>query len=189
MEARSNCDIYWNNVHNVPIEILGDSTLKINEVDYNISTSFQKVFTDTTEKPLKKLSDFDRVMIKNFSSSLKINDYIPRPGEPKPARYEKTKSSLDGHVNKILNRSLQCESECDDLEGQGIKKIIIPSNIYKNYTRLENLLGLKLSRHTDTLTEASNLIDELCKRGEIQHEQQYQNALDKISYKLNGTSK
>ena len=42
------------------------------------------------------------------------------------------------------------------------------------------LLGLKLSGHTDTLTEASNLIDELYKKGEIQTEQQYKNALNKF---------
>ena len=36
-----------------------------------------------------------------------------------------------------------------------ISKIIIPSNIIKIWTRLEVLLGLKLSGHTDTLTEAS----------------------------------
>ena len=35
-------------------------------------------------------------------------------------------------------------------------------------TRLEILLGLKYSGHTDTLTEANNLIDELYKRVEIQ---------------------
>ena len=66
-----------------------------------------------------------------------------------------------------------------DLEGQGVK-IIIPSNIIDIYTRLEVLLGLKLSGHTNTLTEASNLIDELYKRGEIQNKQQYQNALNKF---------
>ena len=44
------------------------------------------------------------------------------------------------------------------------------------YTRLEILLGLKLSGHTDTITEACNLIDELYKRGEIQNKQQYRNA-------------
>ena len=49
------------------------------------------------------------------------------------------------------------------------------------YTRLKNLLGLKLSGHSDTLTEASNLIDELYNIGEIQNEQQYRNALNKIS--------
>ena len=68
-----------------------------------------------------------------------------------------------------------------NLQGRGIEKIIIPSNIIDIYTRLEILLGLKLSGHSDTLTEASNLIDELCKRGEIQNKQQYRNALDKFS--------
>ena len=66
------------------------------------------------------------------------------------------------------------------LKGYGIHKIVIPSNIIDIYTRLEILLGLKLSGHTDTLTEASNLIDELYKRGEIQNKQQYRNALEKF---------
>ena len=66
------------------------------------------------------------------------------------------------------------------MEGQGVK-IIIPSNIIDIYTTLEVLLGLKLSGHTDTLTEASNLIDELYKRSEIQNKRQYRNAVDKFS--------
>ena len=49
------------------------------------------------------------------------------------------------------------------------------------YAGLEVLLGLKLSGHNDTLTEASNLIDELYKRGEIQNKQPYGNALKKFS--------
>ena len=60
-------------------------------------------------------------------------------------------------------------------------KIILFSNIYDIYTRLEILLGLKLSGHTDTMTEASNLIDELYKRGEIQNKQQYRNASNNFS--------
>ena len=60
-------------------------------------------------------------------------------------------------------------------------KIFIKSNINDIYTRLEILLGINLSGHTDTLTEASNLIDELYKISEIQNEQQYRNALDKVS--------
>ena len=47
------------------------------------------------------------------------------------------------------------------LKGRGVEKIHIPSKITVIYTRLEILLGLKLSGHTDTLTEASNLIDEI----------------------------
>ena len=66
----------------------------------------------------------------------------------------------------------------DDLEGRGIEKPIKHSNIFDIYTRLEVLPGLKLHGHTDTLTEASNLIDELYKRGEIENEQQYRKALD-----------
>ena len=66
------------------------------------------------------------------------------------------------------------------MEGQGIEKIIIPSKIIDIYTRLEIILGLKLSGHSDTLIEASNLIDELYKRGEIQTKQQYRNALNKF---------
>ena len=58
--------------------------------------------------------------------------------------------------------------------------IFIPSNLIDIYTRLKILLGSKLNGHTDTLTEASNLLDELYKRGEIQNEQQYPNALDKF---------
>ena len=56
--------------------------------------------------------------------------------------------------------------------------IIIPSNTIDIYTRLEEL---KTSGHSDTLTEASNLIDDLYKRGGIQNKQQYRNALDKFS--------
>ena len=48
------------------------------------------------------------------------------------------------------------------------------------YTRLEILLGFKLSGRTSTLTEASNLKDELYKRGEIQSRQQYRNAPNKF---------
>ena len=64
-----------------------------------------------------------------------------------------------------------------NLDGQGIP-IIIPSNKIDIYNRLEVLLGLNLSGHTDTLTEASHLIDELYKRGEIQKKQQFRNALN-----------
>ena len=42
------------------------------------------------------------------------------------------------------------------------------------------MLELKLSGHTDTLTEANILIIELYKRGEIENRKQYRNALDKF---------
>ena len=59
-------------------------------------------------------------------------------------------------------------------------KIIIPSNVIDIYTRLEILLGMKISGHTETLTEASAIIDELIKRGEIQNGQQNRNGFNKF---------
>ena len=41
----------------------------------------------------------------------------------------------------------------DDLQGERLK-IVIPSNIMDIYTRLEILLGLKLSGQSDTLIES-----------------------------------
>ena len=67
-----------------------------------------------------------------------------------------------------------------DLQGEGIEKIIVPSNIIDIYTRLEILLGLELSGDTNTSTEASNLIDDLYERRELQNEQHDRNALNKF---------
>ena len=86
---------------------------------------------------------------------------------------------VDSDVARILNLDTKPKTK-PKLKGRGVEKIIIPSNIIDIYTRLEILLGLKLSGHTDTLTEASNLIDELYKRGEIHNKQQYRNALNKF---------
>ena len=91
------------------------------------------------------------------------------PGRDRHIRYE-----LVNEVRRILNLD-------EKLKGRGIEKIIIPSNIIDIYTRLEVLLGLKLSGQSDTLSEASNLIDELYKRGEIQNNKQYRNAPNKFS--------
>ena len=91
-------------------------------------------------------------------------------------------SDLPKAINKIRNPPLptiENVEDSSDLEGLGVK-IIIPSNVIDFYTRLEIFLGLKSSGHTDTLTEASNLIDELYKRGEIQNKQQYRKALNKF---------
>ena len=68
-----------------------------------------------------------------------------------------------------------------NLERHEIEKIIIPSNKIDIYTRSEIVLGVKISGRTNTLTEASNLMDEVYKRNEIQNEQKYRIALDILS--------
>ena len=84
------------------------------------------------------------------------------------ARMRDALCNVPQEIAKIRNPPLPAvENKSDNLEGEGVK-IIIPSNIVDIYTRLEVLLGLKLSGHRDTLSEASDLIDEIYKRGEIQ---------------------
>ena len=76
-------------------------------------------------------------------------------------------------VEKFQNKNLdEITDSSDDLQGEEVT-IMISSNINDIYTRLEILLGLKISGHTDTLTEVSNLKDELYRRGDIKNEQQY----------------
>ena len=112
---------------------------------------------------MKKLNDRDRKRYTSFSESSNFENYKAIRGESK---------SGCNKQSKIIFRKR-------NLTGQ-VVEIIIPYNIIDIYIRLEILLGLKLSGHTDTLTEASNLFDEIYKRGEIQNEQQYRNALNKF---------
>ena len=90
-------------------------------------------------------------------------------------------SGLERHIKNDLDNDVRRTLNLDNkLKGRGVEKIIKPSKIIDIYTRLEILLVLKLSGPRDTLTEASNLIDELYKQGEIQNKQQYRNPLNKF---------
>ena len=153
---------YWNGL---PVDILGDSRMEIEGENFNITPNLQNVFTDTTGKSLKKLNKKENQTYRKLLKTLKYEDYKPKNGEFNSGRYKNTKNIL----------------KPNNLQGRGLEKIIIPSNIVDIYSRLEILLGLKLSRHKDTLTKASKLIDELYKRGEIQNKRKYRNALDKFT--------
>ena len=161
IEERDNGDFIWNGF---PIEKIAGSGLKINEEIYGITTGVHKVLTDTSYIPIKKLKDKDRELFNNISESFDFENYKAIRCESKSGRYKQS--------NTIFKKF--------NLTGHGIEKNIIPSNINDIYTRLEILVGLKLSGHTDTLTEASNLKDEIYKRGEIQNKQQNRNALNKF---------
>ena len=121
-----------------------------------------------------KLTIYDILKNKGFHSMRHRKDL-------NSARMRDALYDLPKAIDKIRNPSLPAiENESDKSQGEGVQ-IIRPSNIIDIYIRLEVLPGLKLSGHTDTLTEASNLIDELYKGGEIQNKQQYQNAINKFS--------
>ena len=125
-------------------------------------------------------NDDDFVMLYNILKDVKYTGNGDRPSN----RKNFFTIELLKKVSEINNvRFIENTNDSDsDLEGEGLK-LIIPSNIIDIYTRLEVLLGLKLCGHADTLTEASNLIDEVYKRGEIKNKHQYQNALDKFKTK------
>ena len=164
------------NILGVPIQISGADTIKINENIYELTPEIYKALSDTgyTGKDMKNESDI--LMMNNIIRDLGYTGREDRDSKRKTFFLKK----LPKLVNDIQNRTFEeITDDSDDLQGEGFK-IIIPSNIIDIYTRLEVLLGLKLSGHTDTLTKASNLIDELYKRSEIQNKQQYRNALSKF---------
>ena len=161
------------------IEPLGDKRIRIKDPEFDISPEIQAYFTNT-KLTTKFLDNFEKETVFDILQNVGFYDNIPKIGF-KAARMKDALYDLPKEVAKIRNPPLPAiENESDKLQGEGVK-IIIPSSIIDIYTRLETLLGLKVSGHTDTPTEASNLIDELYKRGEIQNKQQYRNSLNKFS--------
>ena len=162
-------------IFGVPNNTLGGDRIQIKDNIYDLTPEIYKdpSYTGYTGKTMKNENDI--LMMNNFVRDLEytgIGDYTSK-------RKTFLTITLPKLVEEIQKRTFEdITHDSDDLQGEGVK-IIIPPNIIDNYTRLEVLLGLKLSGHTDTLTEASNLIDELYKRGEIQNKQQYRNALNK----------
>ena len=168
--------VFWNKI---PIKANGENRISINNHEYDIKPNIQNYFTNTNQTT-KNMDDEDKLTKYDILKNIGFYSMKNKKGL-KSARIKDALINLPREIDKIRNPTLPTiENESNNLEGEGVK-IIIPSNIIDIYTRPEILLGLKLSGHTDTLTEASNLIDELYKRGEIQNKQQYRNALDKFT--------
>ena len=161
----------------VPIYTLGGDELRIRDNDYELTPEIYKALSYTGHIGETMKNESDILMMNNIINDLGYTGIGDGDSEGETF-FTKILIKL---VEKIQNKTFDESTEdSDDLQGEGVKNII-PSNIIDTYTRLKVLLGLKLSGHTDTLTEASNLIDELYKREEIQIERKYRNALDKSS--------
>ena len=134
----------------VPIYTLGGDRIQIKVKIYDLTPEIYKAlsYAGYTGENLKNENDI--LMLNNIIRDLEYTGI----GDYKSKRKLFLTTTLPKLVEDIQNKTF----EEIDLEGQGVK-IIIPSNIIDIYTRLEILLGLNLSGHTDTLTEASNLID------------------------------
>ena len=145
------------NILGVPIQISEGDTIKINENVYELTPEIYKALTYTTYTGNTMKDENDILMMYNIIRDLGYDGTGDRDSKRKTFFLKKLPKLIEDIQNKTFD---EITENSDDLQGEGVK-IIIPSNIIDIYTRLEILLGLKLSGHTDTLTEASNLIDEL----------------------------
>ena len=160
----------------VPIQISGNAK-KINGNIYELTPEVYRALSNPLYTGNTLKNDDELLMLYNILKDVKYTGNGSRSSNRKNFFTTELPKKVSEINNLRFNENID---DSNDLEGEGLK-IIIPSNIIDIYTRLEILLGLKLSGHTDTLTEASNLIDELYKRGEIQNKQQYRNAPNKFS--------
>ena len=160
-------------IKNHPIKMLRGTTVENNENKYNTSPGILKVLVDQSYDTAKSMTVKDKLHFRDILQ--KTGNYNSKAAKGRlTSRDRFIKYDLDNAVSRILNLDTK-------LKGRGFEKIIIPSNITDIYTRLEVLLGLKISGHTDTLRAASNLIDVLYKQRELQNKQQKRNALNKFS--------
>ena len=83
------------------------------------------------------MTDKDKLIFRDISQKTGYYNRKPTKGRL-TGRDRYIKYNLDNDVSRILNLDSK-------LKGRGVEKIIIPSKIIDIYTRLEVLLGLKLS--------------------------------------------
>ena len=151
--------VYW---YEVLINPLGDNRISIKDREYDFSPDIQAYFTNT-KLTTKFLDNSEKETVFDILPNVGFYDNIPKIGF-KAARTKDALYDLPKAIDKIRRPPLPTIENVEDSSDLGVGiKIIIPNNIVEIYTRLEVLLGLKLSGHTDTVTEASNLIDELYK--------------------------
>ena len=138
-------EVFWNKI---PSKALGETelVLKIKGMIY---------FTNTKLKT-KNMDDEDELTNFTILRNTVFYSMIDTKGL-KSTRMQDALYNLPREIAKIRNPPTPAiEKESDNLKGEENEKIIIPSNIIDIYTRIEVLLGLEISGHTNTLTEASN---------------------------------
>ena len=96
-EERDNGDIVW---AGFPVEQTGGNKLKINEKIYDIPPGVQKVLTDTSNIPLKKLNDKDNERFISNLESLDFKKYKTKRGESKSSSYRQSKTNFKNRVIK-----------------------------------------------------------------------------------------
>ena len=77
-----------------PIKLLGGTEVEINNKKYNISRGIQNVFTQSSNKPLKKSKNQEREIYNNILETLDFKNYKPKSGESKSGRYKQSKKQF-----------------------------------------------------------------------------------------------
>ena len=137
-------------INEIPVLIFGGDLLKIKDNVYEITPEIHKALSSTGYDGKSMKSEKDILMMNNILRDVNYSGIGDRTS--------KQKTFFTITLPKLVEEIQDKTFKEIDLEGQGLK-IIIPSNISDIYSRLEILLGLKLSGHTDTLTEPNSLID------------------------------
>ena len=75
----------------------------------------------------------------NTLKILNYGNYKPTVREAKSGRFRYSRDHPDNDVDRNLEKSIDSETKSHNIEGQGIEKNIIPSNIINFYTKLEIL--------------------------------------------------
>ena len=83
IEERDNGHVFWNGF---PVEKKGGNKIKNNENVFDITRGIQKVLTDTSNIPIKKLNDQDGEIFNKILESLDFKNYKPVRGESKSGR-------------------------------------------------------------------------------------------------------
>ena len=155
-----------------PIYTLGGDRIRKNDNIYVLTPEIYKFLSSTSYNGKTLMDENDYLMMNNVECDINYTGVVDKSSKRKIFLSKKLPKMVESSQNKTFHENIDSSN---DLQGGGVK-IIIPSALIDIYTRLEILLGLKLSGYTDTLTEASNLIDEIYKRREIQNERQYRYA-------------
>ena len=145
------------NILGVPIQISVVDRIKIKENIHDLTQKIYKAFSSISHTGKTKKDENDVLMMYNF-----LNDsFYTGVGDKSSKRKTYFTKTLPKLVEAFQNKTFEENTDdSDNLESQGVT-ITVQSNIIGIYTRLEILLGPEVSGHTNTLTEASNLIDEL----------------------------
>ena len=149
----------------VPLNTMGGDRIQMNDIIYDITREVHKALSSTTYNGKTMKIENDILTMNNMINDLGYTVI----GDKKSNRKTFFTTTLPKLVEESQTKTFdEFTDDSHDLQGQRLKTIT-PSNIIEIYTRLEILLGLKLSGQSKTLTETSNLINELYKRDEIRN--------------------